>query len=104
VSGVRVTLDGAGDDGQAGEGDNVQPDVENISGTRFADTLLGSSLANSISGLGGNDAINPLGGSDRVFGGDGDDRINVRDGVRDLASGAAGNDTITRDTIDDVIG
>jgi Ca2+-binding RTX toxin-like protein len=104
VAGVRVTLDGAADDGQTGEGDNVQPDVENISGTKFADTLLGSALPNSISGLGGNDGINPLGGSDRVFGGDGDDRINVRDGVRDLASGAAGNDTITRDTIDDVIG
>ena len=102
AAGVRVTLDGAADDGQAGEADNVQPDVENISGTRFADTLLGSALANSISGLGGNDGINPLGGSDRVFGGDGADRINVRDGVRDLASGAAGNDTITRDTIDDV--
>jgi Ca2+-binding RTX toxin-like protein len=102
--GVRVTLDGAADDGQAGEGDNVQPDVENISATKFADTLLGSELANSISGLGGNDGINPLGGSDRVFGGDGDDRINVRDGVRDFARGAAGNDTITRDTVDDAIG
>jgi hypothetical protein len=52
VSGVRVTLDGAGDDGQAGEGDNVQPDVENISGTRFADTLLGSSLAQQHLGAG----------------------------------------------------
>ena len=104
AAGVRVTLDGAADDGQAGEGDNVQPDVENISGTRFADTLVGSELANSILGLGGNDAINPLAGSDRVFGGDGDDRINVRDGVRDFARGAAGNDTITRDTVDDAIG
>jgi Ca2+-binding RTX toxin-like protein len=103
AAGVRVTLDGTGDDGQAGERDNVQPDVENISGTRFADTLLGSDLANSISGLGGNDGLNPLGGSDRVFGGDGDDRINVRDGVRDLARGSAGTDTFTRDTVDDVI-
>jgi Ca2+-binding RTX toxin-like protein len=103
AAGVRVTLDGAGDDGQAGEGDNVQPDVENISGTKFADTLVGSQLANSISGLGGNDGINPLTGSDRVFGGDGDDRINVRDGVQDLVSGGAGNDAITRDAIDRVI-
>jgi Ca2+-binding RTX toxin-like protein len=104
AAGVRVTLDGAADDGQAGEGDNVEPDVENISGSKFADILLGSALPNSISGLGGNDTLNPLGGADRAFGGDGDDRINVRDGVQDVVSGAAGSDTITRDTIDDVIG
>ena len=100
--GVRVSLDGAANDGAPGEGDNVIPDVEQITGSPQADVLIGSSLANTVFGLGGDDTINPLGGADAVHAGDGNDLINSRDGVRDLVRGDAGTDTFQRDLIDDV--
>jgi hypothetical protein len=102
AAGVRVSLDGAADDGQIGEADNILPDVENVTGTRFADTLIGSDLANTFASLGGNDFVDPRAGSDLVFAGDGDDRLQLRDGVRDEGHGNAGNDTIVRDLIDNV--
>jgi Ca2+-binding RTX toxin-like protein len=104
IAGVTVRLDGAAGDGQAGESDNVLPDVENVAGTRFADRLIGSDLANRLSGLAGNDSINPLRGADVVSAGDGDDVVNTRDGVRDAVSPGTGNDRLELDTIDRLIG
>ena len=52
---VTVTLDGAVNDGELGEGDRA--DVENISGGTGDDTLAGSGAANTLSGGGGDDAI-----------------------------------------------
>jgi hypothetical protein len=55
LGGVRITLDGVANDGQqahAGprgqpaEYDNVHPDVENVTGSAYNDSLIGSSLAN----------------------------------------------------------
>ncbi|MDQ2676965.1 MAG: hypothetical protein M3Y34_09165 [Actinomycetota bacterium] len=71
---VMVTLDGAADDGGAGEADNVMGDVENVSGGSAGDTITtsGSNLANKLLGRGGNDSLNVLdgiGGNDRVDGG-----------------------------------
>jgi hypothetical protein len=76
-------------DGQSGEGDNILPGIKNVTGTEFADALVGSNLANRFSGLGGNDVINPGAGSDVVLAGDGDDRVDLRDGVRDQGNGNA---------------
>ena len=39
---VSVSINGAADDGEAGEGDDVQSDVENLTGGAGADTLTGS--------------------------------------------------------------
>lgn len=47
---VRVDLDGEADDGTAGEGDNVNFDVEDVYGGSAGDTLAGSSGPNLLDG------------------------------------------------------
>ncbi|MEV4347476.1 calcium-binding protein [Actinoplanes sp. NPDC049596] len=101
---VLVSLNGAANDGAAGEQDNNLTDVEDIVGSRGPDNLAGNASANNISGLAGNDVISGLAGNDRLTGGLGTDTLvgglgndtavagNVRDG-RDTFSGGAGVDT-----------
>jgi Ca2+-binding RTX toxin-like protein len=93
VAPVMVTIDGNPDDGEAGENENVQLDVENVVGGKKADVLVGSSEPNKLSG--GN-------GDDELYGGDGDDilagqagsDVLVGDGGDDTLKGGVGNDTL----------
>ena len=55
---VTVTLDGVGNDGEAGENDFVASDVENITGGSKNDTLIGNDKANKLLGGSGNDTLN----------------------------------------------
>ena len=115
------SLDGIANDGTdrddnkangAEEGDNVMPDVENVTTGYDDDVIIGSAVANKINagsigsdvvaGLGGNDDITNTGNSsdaDATDGGDGDDKIFGNKAVR----GGAGNDTITSGGSDDQI-
>ena len=68
-------LDDVANDGLAGEGDNVDSDVENITGGAGKDTLTGSNAANTILGGGGSDTIFGQGGSNTLDGGPKDDTI-----------------------------
>jgi hypothetical protein len=97
---VSVSLDDAANDGQAGEGDNVRSDVENIYGGQGNDTLTGNSAPNLLDGSGGDDVIFDGGGRDRVFGGDGNDTITSFDGVEDIVDCGPGHDTVTADRFD----
>jgi Ca2+-binding RTX toxin-like protein len=82
---VTVDLDGAArDDGQAGEGDTVGADVENLDGGAGGDRLTGNNAAN---------LINPGPGDDIVRGGGGNDYIEGSDG-RDSYYGEAGDDQL----------
>lgn len=109
---LNVTLDGAANDGAAGEGDNVL--TERIFGGSGNDSLTGDALTNQIDGGGGNDTISGGGGKDAliggsgaddVFGDGGDDALTVADGVNgnDFADGGTGNDTATSDPGDTVV-
>lgn len=69
--------------------------VENVSGSLYADTLTGNGLANSLfgwtgndilSGAGGNDALDGFAGADKLFGGAGSDVLSG--GVTGLATEA----------------
>jgi hypothetical protein len=60
-----------------GAGADTLYDLENVTGSPSADSLIGNATANSLTGLGGADEISALGGADAV---------NVRDGVADIAS------------------
>jgi Ca2+-binding RTX toxin-like protein len=107
ASGVVVNQNHAGGDGQGGgaEGDDVRASVERVTGTAFADILIGAQLAPSIMfGGSGNDVLN--GGNshnDLVNGGAGNDRINDNGG-RDSVIGSLGKDTFhTSDGAKDVI-
>jgi Ca2+-binding RTX toxin-like protein len=106
-SGVHVNQNVPGGDGQGGaaEGDDVRASVERVTGTSFADTLVGGHLNPSIlSGVSGNDVLNGGNGpNDTVNGGAGNDRINDNGG-RDSVIGSLGSDTFhTSDRARDLI-
>ncbi len=115
---VAVILDGAANDGRAGEADFVV--VESVVGGSAGDLVVGSDAANGVQGgpgpdridggngndsvLGqagddfvdggaGNDQVRGGSDDDNVFGGDGDDRVDGEDGA-DTVSGGAGNDRL----------
>jgi hypothetical protein len=98
---VFVSLDGGANDGQAGEGDNVAGDIENVIGGNSDDVIAGGPGANHIQGGPGNDSIageqdptfDPTVGNDNLEGGDGNDSINGGDGDNQL-DGGNGNDVI----------
>lgn len=99
TSGVRVQLgllSALVDDSEAG-GD-VLANIENLSGSGYADVLRGDSGANRLVGRGGDDYLYGGAGVDRLYGGDGDDVLNggvsaagAADG-RDYLTGGAGRD------------
>lgn len=102
-----VTLDERPGDGEAGEGDNVKFNVENIWGGSGNDRLVGTGANNVLFGGFGNDAIDGGTGNDFIEGSDGDD---VLDGMigDDTIYGGAGNDRINggpdRDLINGGVG
>jgi Ca2+-binding RTX toxin-like protein len=115
---VSVNLDGADNDGEAGEGDNcggvvdfffldrvplggpgspegdpiAGQDVENVLGGSGNDNLTGSNEANVLTGNAGNDTLTGNGGTDVLNGGDGDDWM-VGGAGNDSLAGGAGTDT-----------
>jgi Ca2+-binding RTX toxin-like protein len=114
---LRVDLDGVADDGESGEQDNVEPDVEDVIGGSDDDTLTGSGAANLLDGRNGDDRISGAGGddvldggadnpgsdsldggagSDMLFGRAGDDELDGGSGD-DSLSGAGGQDTVVGD-------
>jgi Ca2+-binding RTX toxin-like protein len=120
---VSVNLDGADNDGEAGEGDNcggvvnipigaiafaaratqgfggfegdpiAGQDVENVAGGSGNDNLTGSDEANVLTGNAGNDTLTGNGGTDVLQGGDGDDWM-IPGAGNDTAAGGAGTDTV----------
>lgn len=87
-------------DGEAGEGDFVADDVENVITGSGSDTLAGNSNANQIDTGAGADSIIGALGADTLLGGTEDDTINARDGQPDIVDCDDGNDTADVDSID----
>jgi Ca2+-binding RTX toxin-like protein len=114
INPVTVTLDSNANDGQDGENDNVQTDVENVLGGAgddhiTADTDAKDVINNAFDGGGGNDTLTTLGGNDLLIGGSGqdtldagagDDSLLLVDGEKDTATCGDGNDTVNADPID----
>ncbi len=90
---VTVSLDGAANDGEAGEGDNILPSVEVVYGTGLNDRLVGNDGANGLYGAGGDDVLEGGGGNDTLSGSAGNDSI----------SGGAGDDKLDGDADNDTI-
>ncbi|HEY8581525.1 MAG TPA: calcium-binding protein [Capillimicrobium sp.] len=116
---VRVTLDGAADDGRPGEGDNVlgverlrlavvatlvagpEPVEFEIEKSPFGNSkLVGSPGADRLATYGGDDVIVGKGGRDAIYAGLGDDRVDARDGVKDVIDCADGKDVARVDRVD----
>jgi Ca2+-binding RTX toxin-like protein len=86
TAGVAATQDGAANDGEVGEHDNVAGDIEEILGGGGDDFIVGGAGPQSLSGNGGNDRILGGAGADTIDGGPGDDRVDAGAG-NDLISG-----------------
>lgn len=114
---VYVDQQKGGNEGEAGEGDDIDlADFEEIRGGSGNDVLKGALVAggtagNKLVGGDGNDTLNGTGkndtligggGNDRIDGGKGDDRIEGNSGAdrlvgglgRDFVDGGSGKDTI----------
>lgn len=75
-----ITLDGASNDGGAGEGDRVGPDVERVYGGAAGDALTGNASDNWLYGYGGDDILTGGAGADMLLGGVGADRLTGEEG------------------------
>lgn len=84
ASALKLSLNGKYDDGAAGEGDRLGTDVENLTGGRGADLLIGGPTPNVL------------------LGGSGNDNFQTVDGVVDTLNGGAGTDKAHRDSTDKV--
>lgn len=98
VATITASIDGAANDGAAGEGDNVGLDVENLNGTGCgANNLTGSAGPNALNGggvlrgLGGDDVLQGSSRDDVLEGGDGNDKLTALFG-NDKLDGGAGDD------------
>jgi Ca2+-binding RTX toxin-like protein len=119
---VTVTLDGNADDGASGEGDNVQANVEEVTGGSGDDTLIGNASDNELSGGAGDDTIaggdgndglngdagrdtiDGGGGRDDMVGGAGADTLKSRDGLTDRLNCGGGTDAVQGEARDDIAG
>lgn len=89
VTGVTAGIDDIADDGEAGEGDNVGSDVENLAGTAAADVLTGSDGTNVLDGRDGDDTLIGMPGTNSLLGGNGND-ILIGDSGDDTFDGGTG--------------
>jgi Ca2+-binding RTX toxin-like protein len=105
---LSLTLDGARNDGEAGEQDIIATDVENLHGGSGDDTLVGDGQGNILYGMNGNDTLRGNGGgyapgnpglfvSDQLIGWDGNDMLDGGPASSnfDLFDGGTGIDTVT---------
>ena len=97
---LRVSLDGAPDDGEASEADNVLPSIDAVVGGNATDVLRAAPRARSrargarLEGRGGDDTLEGSGAADELRGGGGDDVLTSGDGP-DLLVGGAGRDELS---------
>ena len=108
-SGVKLSLEKGGSKGDAA-GDTYF-EIENVIGSKFADSLSGNGFDNVLNGRGGDDFLYGANGDDSLLGGEGNDRLygegdddSLRGGDGDdLLSGGSGDDVLEGDAGADVI-
>ncbi len=98
-----VTLDNVANDGAANEQDNIEADVENLTGGFGPDHFTGTFAGNAFSGRNGKDVLDGMGGDDALSGGRGLDTIDGGNGSDHLLSGGRGADTIMGGHGDDML-
>jgi Ca2+-binding RTX toxin-like protein len=105
---VEITLDGAANDGGAGEGDNVGVDVERLIAGSGGSRMAGSAATDRyVGGAGDDELIGSPTANPEIFlvdfyGGDGIDTISGG-GKRDSIRGEGGNDVLNGGAGDDPI-
>ena len=90
---LNLSDDGVANDGAAGEGDNIAPDVTAIYAGQGQDRLTGNGYRNALFGGPGDDELTGNEGDDHLVGNSGNDRVSG-DAGQDLVAGDSGNDVI----------
>jgi serralysin len=88
---TALLYDNSGAGGDA-EGDTFE-EIENLTGSIYADVLWGDDGFNELMGMDGNDALKGFGGGDVLRGGNGNDTLEGMDGP-DVLRGDGGDDTL----------
>jgi hypothetical protein len=99
------TLDGVGNDGDPGERDLIEPDVENVDASATGSglvTITGDANANVITVGAGRGDITGGPGRDTLNGGPLDDVVHAHDGEPDWIFCGAGEDTVEIDGVDTI--
>ena len=104
TSGVTASIQNGGtNSGADGDGGtDIYLNIQNITGSRFNDTLEGDANVNILSGGDGNDLLSGLAGNDTLYGGNGNDSL-LGGAGNDSIEGGAGADTIQGDVGADTI-
>jgi hypothetical protein len=106
TTGVSVSLDDVANDGAAGEGDNVRPSVDDVTGGAGDDFLVGDGEANALhggpggddlQGGAGDDTLDGAAGTDVLSGGPGADVLMARDGLVEAIACGSEADTADAD-------
>jgi serralysin len=95
TAGVTASLTKPSQNAGDAKGD-VYSGVENLSGSKFNDTLIGDANANALSGQDGADTLSGMAGIDMLVGGGGDDQLAGGAGA-DTLNGGDGSDTARYD-------
>jgi hypothetical protein len=90
---LSLSPDGVANDGAAGEGDNIGPDVTAVYGGHGNDRLTGNAYRNLLSGGDGADELSGGDRDDHLVGGSGPDRLSG-DAGQDLLGGQEGDDVL----------
>ena len=90
TNGVYVGIGTLADDGEPGEKDNVQLDIETVIGGSGNDTIHGGAASNLLVGNGGNDQLFGNFGDDTLSGNAGTDTLNGENGT-DTAINSSGD-------------
>ena len=74
---LTIDLDGRADDGERGERDRIDGDVEDLYGGSAADRITSFNQPSTLAGGAGNDVIGGVVNTDELFGNGGCDRLNA---------------------------
>jgi RTX calcium-binding nonapeptide repeat (4 copies) len=96
IASLDISLDGRADDGESGEQDDVQADIERVIAGSGNDSLTASAAANFLDGADGDDTLLGRGGPDILEGG-------VNDGGSDDLRGEGGRDVLRAGPGDDAL-
>ena len=100
---LTLSLDGAANDGEAGELDNISMDVEAVKGGEGNDTITGNDYGNFLYGNGADDVISGGYGDDYIEGNDGADRCYGENAFDSMATLLSHNDTIKGGAGNDIL-
>jgi parallel beta-helix repeat protein len=88
LAGITATLSTSAQQNTVGAGLDTFKNIENLTGSAYADTLTGNSGANVLSGGAGNDTLLGGAGDDRLIGGEGTDSLTGGTGADTYVFGA----------------